>query len=104
MQTVVRVMGGGRSRAQMMEDYVAEFCAKEENGTRAVEFPAPGTEGVEFAWDDVEDGERLPLGSFGRDVTEDPEKTVYIFVSPLILSTGHTESNVRFWVASPSPG
>ena len=101
MQTILKVVCDNRGQTQMVNDYVAQFCAKLANEKSARDAPRtrldfPETDDVAFVKDDCQEvasevSENAPvplvrLGSFGPFSNQVNENTQLIFVNPIILS------------------
>jgi hypothetical protein len=111
MQTILKVVCDGRSQASMVDEYLAQFCAKAASELQSIDLSSSDAEGFVFAKDDADEVRnhrpekiRARLGSFERSPNQANSNTQYIFVNPIILSYRPDGQTMRHWVASPSPG
>src|SRR6266567_5525450 len=110
MQTILKVVCDNKGQARMVDDYLAQFCAKAANEAQSIEFPS-STDDVAFARDDADEfrdnfagKKRAQLGSFGKLPNQANSTTQSIFVNPIILSYRPNGQNLCLWVSSHSPG
>lgn len=110
MQTILKVMCDGRSRFQMIEDYLTAFYSRFED--QAIdEIATPGSDDVAFAMDDsptaqegsVQELDRT-LGSFRPSLHVGNEKLQFIFVSPVIVFYRPNGQRLRLLLGTPSLG
>ena len=115
MQTILKVICDNRGQTQIVNDYVATFCAKLTSESSAMasqrtNFDFPETDDVAFVEDDCQEpltenddevGKRLRLGSFGPLPNQVNKNTQLIFVNPIILS--YWPNGRKYFIKVPSP-
>ncbi|SRR5258708_4103003 len=113
MQTILKVVRDNRGQASMVNDYLAQFCAKAANEALSIESPFSDGDNVAFVRDDEDElrdncaeQQRVYLGSFGRlpNQADSKMQSILINLNPIILLYLPNGRNLRLGVAGTSSG
>ena len=113
MQTILKVVHDNRGQASMVDDYLAQFCARSVNGEPSIESPFFEDDNIAFVRDDAyefrdnrAERKRAQLGSFEHLPNQANSTTQFILINlnPIILLYRPNGQNLRLSVASIPSG
>lgn len=113
MQTILKVVHDNRRQANIVDDYLAQFCARSANVSLSIESPFFNEDNIAFVRDDAYEfrqsrakRQRAQLGSFENLPNQANSTTQFILINlnPIILLYRHHGQNLRLSVASIPSG
>lgn len=114
MQTILKVVHDNRGQASMVDDYLAQYCARSANEALSIDSPfLLDDNNIAFVRDDAyefrdtrSERKRAPLGSFEHLPNQANSTTQFILINlnPIILLYRPNGQNLRLSVASIPSG